>query len=73
MRQKLSISRIRGSNALWITDQQDIANEAVYAFQKHLNGDPVECDENLLEHLPTTIDDEQRNALEAPPNLGGNL
>lgn len=38
-RQKLYLSRIRGSNGLWLTDQEDIAKEAIHAYMTQLNGD----------------------------------
>lgn len=67
-RQKLSISRIRDTNGLWLTEQEEIANEAINAFQTQLNQDPIKCDKDLLEHIPASITSEQRKAMEAPPN-----
>lgn len=68
-RQKLTLNRIRGLNNLWLTDQKDIANEAVLPFQSQLNGDAMTCDEELLERIPSIIEEAQREALEAPPTL----
>lgn len=61
----LHICRIRNSNGQWITDQEDIANEAIHSYKPQLNGEPVVCDEGLLEHILMCITPEQRIALEA--------
>lgn len=68
-RQKLSLHRIRGPDNEWITDQSDIAQAAVAAFQTQLNGKSTIINEDLLSHIPKIISEEQNKIFELPPTL----
>lgn len=67
-RQRLYLSRIRDSNGLWITDQEEIVNEAKHAYKSQLNGDPRDYEDGLFEHIPLGIHSEQAAELEAFPS-----
>lgn len=66
----MSLYRIRDGNGRWLTDQGEIANEAVLAFKiSQLNGNTASSSNDSLMQIPEMISEEMNKEINAITSL----
>lgn len=68
-KQKLHLHRIKNKEGIWLENIEDIKNEAICNFQSQLNGTHVSIGEDMLEHIPRMITEDQNDKLDAFPTM----
>lgn len=66
-KQKLYITKIKVSNGNWLDKQEEIATEAVLAYENQLNSSHSSEVNDLLMHVPHILSNDDNMMLEATP------
>ncbi|XP_019241016.1 PREDICTED: uncharacterized protein LOC109221004 [Nicotiana attenuata] len=68
-RRRLQLKRVQNSNGIWLEDSNDMADEAVRFFKAQFHEDQVPTCFEILEHIPTLIDNLQNLELIKQPTF----
>ncbi|KAL3363180.1 hypothetical protein AABB24_012466 [Solanum stoloniferum] len=66
-RKKLKLNRIQNTQGDWLTEERDIAAEAIRYFQEQFTEDQSKKEFSLLNHIPSLVTEEQNQKLEELP------
>lgn len=66
-RKKLKLNRIQNTQGDWLTEERDIAAEAIRYFQEQFIEDQSQKDFSLVNHIPSLVTEEQNQKLEELP------
>ncbi|XP_060211818.1 uncharacterized protein LOC132639385 [Lycium barbarum] len=67
-RKKLRVDNIQDADGNWLTNQEEISQEAVRCYQKQFEEDKIPSKFCLLKHIPTLVTEDQNHTVEMLPN-----
>ncbi|XP_060190596.1 uncharacterized protein LOC132619837 [Lycium barbarum] len=67
-RKKLRVDNIQDADGNWLTNQEEISQEAVRCYQKQFEEDIIPSKFGLLKHIPTLVTEDQNHTIEMLPN-----
>ncbi|XP_059277512.1 uncharacterized protein LOC132031533 [Lycium ferocissimum] len=67
-RKKLRVDNIQDADGNWLTNQEEISQEAVRCYQKQFEEDRIPSKFGLLKHIPTLVTEDQNHTMEMLPN-----
>ncbi|XP_060210556.1 uncharacterized protein LOC132637493 [Lycium barbarum] len=67
-RKKLRVDNIQDADGNWLTNQEEISQEAVRCYQKQFEEDKIPSKFGLLKHIPTLVTEDQNHTMEMLPN-----
>lgn len=68
-RQKLHFYILRNEEGNWITESEEIKNNAIQSFKSHLNGSHTSEGDTLLDDIPQIVTTTQSEALSTFPTI----
>ncbi|XP_060182388.1 uncharacterized protein LOC132612058 [Lycium barbarum] len=67
-RKKLRVDNIQDADGNWLTNQEEISQEADGCYQKQFEEDRIPSKFGLLKHIPTLVTEDQNHTIEMLPN-----